>query len=137
MLYSTTKGTSGDMERRSLNCYKTKIYFKKTSRYLNVWISCVCLAIFIFNLGGEVVSNVSDFSDVIFHYQRNLRGHGETNLVGQTAGLGEHVQIPASEGEGNRFLHLNGDALLLLVDIAVLRNFDISNANITGGAELY
>ena len=55
---------------------------------------CVLLVVLIFNLGGEVVSDVSDLPNVVLEDQRNVRRHGEHYLVCQAGSLGEHGQVP-------------------------------------------
>ena len=55
------------------------------------------LVIIVFDLGGKVIADLPDLSNVVLHDERDLRGHGEADLAGQTAGLREHVQIPRKE----------------------------------------
>ena len=85
--------------------------------------------ILVLNLGSEIISDVSDVSDVVLHHQGDVGGHGEGDLGGhyyyyyyyyyyylggQAARTSEHVQVPSREGQGHGLLHLNTDGLLLL-----------------------
>ena len=54
----------------------------------------VSLVVFILNLGGEVISDVTNVSNVVLDHQGDIRWHGQWHLGGQAASLGEHVQIP-------------------------------------------
>ena len=66
----------------------------------------------------------------------HIRRHGEGDLVGETAGLGEHVEVPAGEGEGDWLLHLDSDGLLLLVHVGRLGQLDVADTDVTGRGEL-
>ena len=59
---------------------------------------------------------MTDVPDVVLDHQGDVGGHGEGDLGGQAARLGEHVQVPSGEGQGHGLLHLNTDGLLLLVN---------------------
>ena len=75
----------------------------------------IVLVVFDFDFGGEVVADVANLANAVLNHQMHLRRHGEADLNGQTAGLGENVQVPAGKGEGDWFLHLDGHRLFLLV----------------------
>ena len=49
------------------------------------------LVVIVFNLGCEVVSNVTNLSNVVLHHEGDIGGHGEGHLGRQAGGLGEHV----------------------------------------------
>ena len=55
--------------------------------------------IFILNLWGEVVSDVTNVSNVVLNHQGDIRRHGEGHLGRQAAGLGEHVQVPEQKNK--------------------------------------
>ena len=55
------------------------------------------LVVFVLDLGSQVVSDVTDVSDVVLHHQGHVRGHGQGDLGSQATGLGEHVQISRSK----------------------------------------
>ena len=95
-----------------------------------------CLVVFIFNLGGEVVPHVSHVRDAVLHHQGHVGGHGEGHLAGETAGLGEHGEVPGGEGQIDGLLHLDGHGLLLLVHVGGLCELDVANTDVTGGGEL-
>ena len=57
-------------------------------------------------------------------------------LRGEAAGLGEHVEVSAGEGEGDGLLHLDGDGLLLLVHVGGLGQLDVAHADVAGSGEL-
>ena len=65
-----------------------------------------------------------------------IRRHGEGELVGEAACLGEHVEVPAGEGEGDWLLHLDSDGLLLLVHVGRLGQLDVADTDVTGRGEL-
>ena len=69
--------------------------------------------------------NISDSDDKMYLY-----------LGGEAAGLGEHVEVPACEGEGDGLLHLDGDGLLLLVHVGGLGQLDVAHADVAGSGEL-
>ncbi len=70
--------------------------------------SSVRLAVVVFDLGCEVITDVADVSDLVFDDQRNFRWHGQRDGRSQTRGLGEHVQVAAGERQGNGFLQFPG-----------------------------
>lgn len=39
-----------------------------------------CLTIFFFNLGGQVVADVADVLDAVFHHERDVSRHGKLHL---------------------------------------------------------
>ena len=94
------------------------------------------LVVFILNLGGEIVSDVTHVSDVVLHHQGHVGGHGERHLAGQTARLGEHAQVPGGEGQVDGLLHLDGHGLLLLVHVGGLGELDVANPDVSGSGEL-
>ena len=96
----------------------------------------IVLVVFILNLGSEIVPDVTHVSDVVLHHQRHVGRHGERHLAGQTAGLGEHLEVPGGEGQVDGLLHLDGDGLLLLVNVGGLGELDIAHSDITGSGEL-
>ena len=54
----------------------------------------VLLVVLIFNLGGEVVSDVSNLPNVVLEDQGNVGRHGQHHLGCQAGSLGEHAQVP-------------------------------------------
>ena len=94
------------------------------------------LVVFILNLGGEIVADVTHVSDVVLHHQRHVRRHGERHLAGQTACLGEHLEVPGGEGQVDGLLHLDGHGLLLLVHVGGLGELDVAHPDVPGGGEL-
>ena len=72
------------------------------------------LVVFIFNLWSEIVSDVTDVSDLVLDDKGHLRRHRQRHGRGKIRCLREHVEVPASEGESDWLLHLNSDSFLLL-----------------------
>ena len=92
--------------------------------------------VFILNLGSEVIPDVAHVGDVVLHHQGHVGRHGERDLAGQTARLGEHLEIPGGEGQVDGLLHLDGDGLLLLVHVGGLGELDVADSDISGCGEL-
>ena len=47
---------------------------------------------------------MADVSDLVLDDERHLGAHGEADLGRQARGLGEHVEVSAREGQGDRLL---------------------------------
>ena len=62
------------------------------------------LVVFIFNLGGEVVADEADVSNLVLDSQGDLRRHGQGDGRGQTRSLGEQVQVAAGKSQHHGFL---------------------------------
>merc|ERR1719244_907521 len=85
---------------------------------------------------SQIVSDMTNVSNVVLHNQGDIRGHGEGHLGRQAAGLGEHVQVPCGEGKGDWLLHLDADSFLLLVNICSLCQLNVANTDVSSGREL-
>ena len=80
---------------------------------------------------------MSDVPDLVLDDKRDLWAHGEADLGRQAGGLGEHVEVSAREGQGDGLLHVDGDGLLLLVDVGGLGELDVAGADVSGRGELH
>ena len=65
---------------------------------------CPRLAVVVLNLGSEVVADVADVADLVLHDQGDVRRHGQTDGGSEARGLGEQVQVAASERQGHWLL---------------------------------
>ena len=92
--------------------------------------------VLVLDLGREVVPDVADVADLVLDDEGDLGAHGEADLGRQAGGLGEHVEVSAREGQGDGLLHVDGDGLLLLVDVGGLGELDIAHSDVTGSGEL-
>ena len=54
------------------------------------------LVVLVLDLGSEVIPDVAKVGDVVLHHQGDVRWHGERHLGREARGLGEHVQVPAT-----------------------------------------
>ena len=65
---------------------------------------CPRLAVVVLNLGSEVVADVADVADLVLHDQGDVRRHGQADGGSEARGLGEQVQVAASERQGHWLL---------------------------------
>lgn len=75
-------------------------------------------------------------SQTILDEEGYLLGQAQSHLVGQVGSLAEVDEILERESEGDGLTESNGDALLRLVDVAVLTDSDRAASNVTLAGEL-
>ena len=62
------------------------------------------LVVLVLDLGGQVVADVADVTDLVLDHQGNVRGHGQRDGGRQARSLGEQIQVAAGERQAHRFL---------------------------------
>ena len=103
---------------------------------VSLLVSDELLIVLVLDFGGQIIADFAEIADLVLDDEGDLRAHRQGDRRGQAAGLGEHVQVPAGEGEGDGLLHLDGDGLLLLVDVGGLGQLDVAGADVAGRGEL-